>query len=47
MTWTQSILDDEKHFPQKIGTYANTSAPIHKLSPTMSFEVICMTGTAR
>lgn len=19
MTWTQSILDDEKHFPQKIG----------------------------
>ena len=21
MTWTQSILDDERHFPQKIGTY--------------------------
>ncbi len=20
MTWTQSILDDERHFPQKIGT---------------------------
>jgi hypothetical protein len=21
MTWTQSILDDEKHFPQKIGQF--------------------------
>jgi MOB kinase activator 1 len=23
MSWTQSILDDEKHFPQKIGKPAN------------------------
>jgi hypothetical protein len=32
MTWTQSILDDEKHFPQKIGAYANTSPMNHKPS---------------
>jgi len=33
MTWTQSILDDEKHFPQKIGP-SRTSAPCPLSLPT-------------
>lgn len=28
MTWTQSILDDEKHFPQKIGTFVSSHIPL-------------------
>ena len=46
MTWTQSILDDEKHFPQKIGALF-ISLNLSKSHFSSSFSIAFRVGHYR